>query len=119
MWNCRNYWRFEGSRSSELILRRNVEEAMANVSNNSHIPAKVCTVDIALLAGWGVKVNLKLPKLIVTTWIKQGGYRFKFNSDGCSRGNPGLDLVEGGALLRSSEGNVVWAIADYYGVQTG
>lgn len=45
--DVRNSGRFEGSRSSELIIIRNVEEAIASVFNNSDTSAKVCALDVA------------------------------------------------------------------------
>ena len=54
-----------------------MEEAITSVFNKFDISAKVCALDVALLAGWGVKVdNLKLLKLIATKWIKLASWKY-------------------------------------------
>ncbi|KAM7526883.1 hypothetical protein LguiA_016785 [Lonicera macranthoides] len=59
---------------------------------------------------------MKVARCLVTKWVKPLAGRFKLNSDGCSRGNPGLS--GGGSLLRSCLGEVMWAQADFYGHQS-
>lgn len=63
----------------------------------------------------GIRCGMALNKATVTKWCCPVRGRFKFNADGCSKGNPGHS--EGGSILRNAEGKVIWAQADYYGIQ--
>lgn len=55
-------------------------------------------------------------KCSVTRWLRPKEGWVKLNSDGYSKGNPGLS--GSGSMLRNEEGLVIWAQAEYYGTQT-
>lgn len=53
---------------------------------------------------------------IITQWVKPDVNRYKLNTDGCSKGNPGQSGA--GSLLRSHTSHFLWAMADWNGEQT-
>ena len=53
---------------------------------------------------------------LITQWVCPHMGRYKLNSDGCCKGNPGEG--GGGSILRDDTGQVVFACADYYANKT-
>lgn len=49
-------------------------------------------------------------------WFMPSGGWFKLNSDGSSRGNPGLS--GGGGVVRDTSGNVIFVYSDFFGQLT-
>lgn len=57
------------------------------------------------------KLNIK-----TVTWIRPEHSIYKLNTDGCCKGNPGNG--GGGGILRNSQGNMIMACTDFYGMCT-
>lgn len=55
-------------------------------------------------------------KCFVTKWVRPKEGWVKLNVDGCSKGNHGPS--GGGCVLRNGKGVLIWAQAEFYGVQT-
>lgn len=90
---------------------------VASVFSNTSILARRSRRDDALLKGFGIACSVEAKtKCVVTRWLKPVLGRVKLNCDGCSKGNPGL--IAGGSILRMHTGEMVWAQADFYQVQT-
>lgn len=117
LWKCRNAGRYEGLKQSADYSINSVDKSIGAVLVNSGGVDKSVHKDVALLNGWGLKGEIiKPPKILVLKWKMPASGRLKLNSDGRAKGNPGLS--GGGCILRDSEGNVRWAVAAFYVVQS-
>lgn len=113
----RNKGRFEENPTSvDWIIRSNTD-AVASILTDHALTAKASAANIITSQILEVKRDqVGCHKVIITRWLRGAVGRFQLNSDGCSRGNPGLS--RGGSILRSCIGKVQWAQADFYGFQT-
>ncbi|KAL0462889.1 UNVERIFIED_CONTAM: putative ribonuclease H protein [Sesamum latifolium] len=58
----------------------------------------------------------KPQKVVLVTWLKPEPEWMKLNTDGASRGNPGVAVA--GGLLRNHKGEVLWAFFEPLGTTT-
>nr|DAD25609.1 TPA_asm: hypothetical protein HUJ06_027073 [Nelumbo nucifera]DAD25624.1 TPA_asm: hypothetical protein HUJ06_027088 [Nelumbo nucifera] len=53
-------------------------------------------------------------RIILTKWSRPNKDHFKLNTDGASRGNPGISA--GGGIVRNHEGKLIRAFGKFYGI---
>lgn len=103
LWRARNAGRYDDSFIDADRIILNIRENIAAVFNRALITAKRSCADGLILLKLGVKQPVEADAyFIVTKWIRPIISFVKVNSDGCSKGNPGLS--GGGSLLRDSSG---------------
>ena len=117
LWLNRNSGRFENiARVADQIVA-SIKDNVRAILSGHQLLQKRCFADTQILH----QLQVQVPVLIVKPWILTSLClpsvgRHKLNSDGSCKGN--LGVGGGGSVIRSEEGHIILAHADYYGDKT-
>ncbi|KAM7465445.1 hypothetical protein LguiB_013007 [Lonicera macranthoides] len=114
LWKNRNKGRFEGVNMSIAHIIKEIGDYVRCLLINSTIVQKRVDGDDVWIKDFVKSAPpMRMGVLSIIKWTAPGKDRVKLNTDGWSKGNPGLS--GGGALIRNHCGSLVAALSNFYG----
>lgn len=116
IWNARNGARFDDRKFLLQAAIRRIDNTCQILLSFKHYPQDTYE-DKAILSSFGIfTYKSKAPEFLIVKWLLPPHCKFKLNTDGASRGNPGRS--GGGGGVRDSQGNLLFAFFSYFGIRT-
>lgn len=117
IWFARNQLRFNNQSMTVSSIRHLISASVAMSGNLSLGKSSSLMLEFQLLKSFHVSIHHpKAPQVIQVNWYKPPCGWFKCNSDGASRGNPGLSAY--GGIFRDSSGAILGCFYDFIGIST-